>query len=339
MATTRRNGQLSSCEPCRKSKLRCDHSTPICGRCFRRGQPDLCHYHPAPLTQEPGPRQQKRKRRNDDNGRTEPVLDRLPFLSAASTESPEGGLSDAYSPNWNQKKPSTSATGFLGLTSYSAVFSEHDKCIGAEIRSPATNDTVSANPKQIQVGAQILQLLSRNISFYEKMIEARFKLFQGWTLGRPTTLSLLKSIRNVLALHLSNENDDNAALSLSKRFFESTTKPIEHNNSMAFQEYISDITMRWESVGLLFATTGLSTSWIPYDDPAWKYSNQESPRDVAIRAITAGDICLQFCDHSVAMNDPLVWLLLHHTAGLTVAYGDSGMSRHNDNLTAPSECY
>ncbi|KAE9363900.1 hypothetical protein N431DRAFT_550594 [Stipitochalara longipes BDJ] len=46
----RRNGQLSSCEPCRHSKLRCDHNRPICGRCVRRGLPQSrCHYHPAPM--------------------------------------------------------------------------------------------------------------------------------------------------------------------------------------------------------------------------------------------------------------------------------------------------
>ncbi|PWY91164.1 hypothetical protein BO70DRAFT_392808 [Aspergillus heteromorphus CBS 117.55] len=50
MATHRRNGQLSSCEPCRKGKLRCDHKTPICGRCARRNQAVLCIYHPAPMT-------------------------------------------------------------------------------------------------------------------------------------------------------------------------------------------------------------------------------------------------------------------------------------------------
>ncbi|KAJ1334936.1 chromatin structure-remodeling complex subunit RSC3/30 [Microdochium nivale] len=46
----RRNGKLQSCEPCRKSKLRCDHSLPTCGRCVRRRCAELCTYHPAPMT-------------------------------------------------------------------------------------------------------------------------------------------------------------------------------------------------------------------------------------------------------------------------------------------------
>jgi Fungal Zn(2)-Cys(6) binuclear cluster domain len=47
----RRNGKLQSCEPCRKSKLRCDHTTPSCGRCVKRRRIDQCVYHPSPLTQ------------------------------------------------------------------------------------------------------------------------------------------------------------------------------------------------------------------------------------------------------------------------------------------------
>lgn len=45
----RRNGRPPSCEPCRKSKLRCDHAAP-CGRCIRRRRVDQCFYHPNPLT-------------------------------------------------------------------------------------------------------------------------------------------------------------------------------------------------------------------------------------------------------------------------------------------------
>lgn len=46
----RRNGKLQSCEPCRKSKLKCDHVVPVCGRCVKRRCADKCVYHPHPLT-------------------------------------------------------------------------------------------------------------------------------------------------------------------------------------------------------------------------------------------------------------------------------------------------
>ena len=46
----RRNGTRSSCEPCRKAKVKCDHRAPFCQRCEARGITANCIYHPAPLT-------------------------------------------------------------------------------------------------------------------------------------------------------------------------------------------------------------------------------------------------------------------------------------------------
>lgn len=50
MPPLRRNGKLQACEPCRKGKLACDHTTPFCGRCVRRKSTARCIYHPAPMT-------------------------------------------------------------------------------------------------------------------------------------------------------------------------------------------------------------------------------------------------------------------------------------------------
>lgn len=51
----RRNGTRSSCEPCRKAKVKCDHQSPFCRRCDARGIRASCVYHPAPLTRSPAP--------------------------------------------------------------------------------------------------------------------------------------------------------------------------------------------------------------------------------------------------------------------------------------------
>jgi hypothetical protein len=58
----RRNGKPQSCEPCRKSKVRCDHTYPTCNRCKSRNAGARCVYHPAPLTR---PRSQYRRWRSD----------------------------------------------------------------------------------------------------------------------------------------------------------------------------------------------------------------------------------------------------------------------------------
>ncbi|KAF4231750.1 hypothetical protein CNMCM6805_010339 [Aspergillus fumigatiaffinis] len=91
MERKRRNGHLPSCEPCRKSKLGCDHTRPICNRCVRRGRTDECFYHPAPLTK---PRQSNAtaQSQTQDPG----ASDRIRDLSVSSTVS---GSSAAHHPS------------------------------------------------------------------------------------------------------------------------------------------------------------------------------------------------------------------------------------------------
>lgn len=62
----RRNGQLSACEPCRKSKLRCDHGRPVCGRCVRRRLSEQqCLYHPAPMARRLTPQSERNMHQNE----------------------------------------------------------------------------------------------------------------------------------------------------------------------------------------------------------------------------------------------------------------------------------
>jgi hypothetical protein len=46
----RRNGKQQACEPCRKAKIACDHSLPVCERCKRRRVVEKCVYLDKPMT-------------------------------------------------------------------------------------------------------------------------------------------------------------------------------------------------------------------------------------------------------------------------------------------------
>lgn len=54
--------RLAACEPCRKSKLACDHQQPVCNRCRDGNRPGLCIYRSAPF-----------KRRKTSNAVTENI--------------------------------------------------------------------------------------------------------------------------------------------------------------------------------------------------------------------------------------------------------------------------
>lgn len=50
----RRNRKMPACEPCRKSKVACNHAIP-CSRCIKRRRVEECFYHPSPLTRVSSP--------------------------------------------------------------------------------------------------------------------------------------------------------------------------------------------------------------------------------------------------------------------------------------------
>ena len=168
-AALRRNGKKPSCEPCRRSKLSCEHVRPICGRCRRRRAPDRCVYHPAPMTS--GQRlslsstSEHPPQRKDRNGHLRLAASVLNQGSNAPTPLLEGRLADASPP----------LPGFLGSTSYSAVFTEGQNHISMksddlsrEINfhgwQPSKLPTWDSS--KVEEGAEILSLLT-DLARYE----------------------------------------------------------------------------------------------------------------------------------------------------------------------------
>lgn len=168
MAAPRRNGQLSSCEPCRKSKLRCDHQSPICGRCLCHGQAERCFYHPAPLTQPRArasrvvSRKSKRKQR-PDNQLVFRVDQRISSTAAPSPQSDLPPVTDAgntlrdqHIAQWTAKEKQTLGPGMLGLVSPQDIFREYEDTLRVEEPGSlpaATVPTVTSFTKQLQSGA------------------------------------------------------------------------------------------------------------------------------------------------------------------------------------------
>ncbi|KAJ5777776.1 hypothetical protein N7520_001022 [Penicillium odoratum] len=331
MASTRRNGQLSSCEPCRKSKLRCDHMSPFCGRCYRRGLQDQCIYHPAPLTR-PDLRQPSRKRQEK-----------------ANKDEPLNTSFNAENENWTQKKASVSTPGFLGHTSYSDAFTDTTRSgtplntqrERREIESISDRSTLDfegvafVDSKRVQLGAQVLVLLE-DLPFYRKVVTARLKIWEGWCLGWPVTEMLFDTVEKMwYSAEVETEDPKLRALTLSRRIFQSYTRPFDVNKTLSWSEFSSSTSGRWETVGLVFCLTGLATEWLSKEDPLFKQPGSLDPESLATTASTVCDICLQLCDSVGIINDIVTWLLLHHTILLAVVYGEGGwLSKKPSSLSS-----
>lgn len=157
---SRRNGKQQACEPCRKLKVACDHTTPHCGRCVRKQKAAMCIYHPAPMTRaRPGAAQSslqnpERIPTRSSNKVTEPgrpsqgrmATPFRPDLNQISQQSSTAQISrlptvdktqalnvcrapdtpNWYDRNWEIDSVLPRPARYYGPTSFSSVFTEND---------------------------------------------------------------------------------------------------------------------------------------------------------------------------------------------------------------------
>ncbi|RAL12420.1 putative chromatin structure remodeling complex protein RSC3 [Aspergillus homomorphus CBS 101889] len=319
MSAPRRNGQLSSCEPCRKSKLRCDHSTPTCKRCERRGKSELCVYHPAPLT--------KPRESGQILKATKKITHSQPVLCAKTISVTNLGSAASVSLLGAAQFPSVSkrhlsGSGFLGPTSYSSVFSEE---IELELggRTSLSHTDAPLDPQRVTQGAQVLSLLE-HLPLYERLIENRFRFATGWVFGPPLMRELSARLKAIY--RNATDGSDNKYLRLmdmSRILFKNTAAPIQTKSSMLLRDYISQLTLRWDMVGLLFSFAGAATFQVPHQEldkilSDYPGTTKEGLRQIAVQATES---CLQFCDYLGMISDPQSWTMVQHTIVLSNLHG------------------
>ncbi|KAL4742408.1 hypothetical protein BDV11DRAFT_19833 [Aspergillus similis] len=324
MTILRRNGRLSSCEPCRKAKLRCDHQSPVCGRCLSNGHSGRCFYHPAPLTQ-PRARSSRltdasrRPRRQRPSNQLVFRLD--PRVSSTPTE--EGKILG----DQTEKEKRTLRPGLFGLVSPQDIFSEYEATRAAAEPgcSSAAAATVIASQDQILRGAQILSHLQK-IRWFQEVIDLKDKTSPGWFLGPPMTRALCNSMEKMYDAAVCGSKDTHASLvGLSRQIFSNTSAEVRVHAAMDMYEYLNLIAARWETVGFVFALLGTALFHTADDDPIFTHRNPwKLAKDQArSMAVTVGELCCQFCNSAGKTSDPFCWFMIQHIVLLTEMFGDS----------------
>jgi chromatin structure-remodeling complex subunit RSC3/30 len=158
------------------------------------------------------------------------------------------------------------------------------------------------------------------------MLTARQKVWKGWTLAWPITLLILSHTEEMWDSVQREEADETKrTLLLSRRLFEKQTQPIDLHSETTCTEFVTSIAGRWETIGLLLTLVGAAANAV-LRDPDEKYDALGDAESIKVTAMAAGDLCLQFCQSAGIINDIVCSLLLHHTALLTIVYGDGGKS-------------
>ncbi|OKL58737.1 hypothetical protein UA08_06318 [Talaromyces atroroseus] len=330
MSAPRRNGLPSSCEPCRKSKLRCDHATP-CGRCRRRKRPAQCIYHPAPMTKRMSPETARARRTlpSPDTSSAGNTGNTTPPKNADSCS--EGPLRAKLIADWSKKTSSSPGTGVLGPTSYSAVYEESEDVIKSsatsfqDLSQSLRRTLTTVDDVQIQLGAELLLFLYDDLTLYERMVLSKLSHCDGHVFSPSIIRLVFASVRHMLTAAIEDQSDPLPDLfKLSKRIFENCSKPIRIDAHMTPQDYFISMPYKWEVIALIFSIIGASVCILPVSYLISIGFNTASldPKGLAHISIAAGDKCIKFCENAGIMSEPLSWALLSHAALLTLVYGD-----------------
>ncbi|KAH8699248.1 putative C6 transcription factor [Talaromyces proteolyticus] len=333
-ATTRRNGKPQSCEPCRKSKLRCDHTRPVCDRCTARNMVQHCFYHPSPMTKRPAPgntgvltkSQGDASYRSDDRYRIHKVLSPSSAVSSPA-------LAAHLAPTKSPRLELATSPGYLGSTSYSAVLAEHQKDIPIDSETPMGTVSAAVDPERAQAGFRVLALLY-NLTFLDHLITRSYA--KKWYRIYPSSVieKIISSTRRVYDSFEATETETRLS-ELAVQVFRNSFRPIPRSKTMTVDEYTDTFTgenMRWETIALILALAGNSVLACYEQDPIFadlkgNGDNQKGSAEVKDQLLSqvsdATSTCLTFCDHAASSNEILAYAQYTDVVMKTQQYGDS----------------
>ncbi|GAW18374.1 hypothetical protein ANO14919_078490 [Xylariales sp. No.14919] len=357
----RRNGKLQSCEPCRKSKLRCDHVVPVCSRCVRRKCADKCVYHPNPLTKR---RQVVEKApptpATTVNEEASPIP--LPTIESSEPGSPhEPGYRTLEASQLDYEEvplqapaklnraasapplrshqydgePGRINPGFFGATNPMCIFSENLSKLGVvstELEGPKLPRLTVTND-QIARGSQILSFL-KDTSLVHDFVNRSFDVGDG--IVNVCIEPIMKQwLMKLWATHgetLKKQNPEKLRR-LSELLWHNTLTSIvvkEDYDYKAWALLATGMNIRWEVIGIIAALIGQCATTLSRSDLLLTQHNVSKPI-LARRMNEISSTCLDFARSCEALDDLFIWLLVENSVLTAALKGDGSYAVYRES--------
>ncbi|KAI1774396.1 hypothetical protein F4818DRAFT_448867 [Hypoxylon cercidicola] len=348
----RRNGKLQSCEPCRRSKLRCDHVVPACGRCVRRRCVDQCIYHPNPLTQV------RRSRRTSElapltlvtSTIDEGSVNIVQSIETSRTESPSIITSQtplprsteavtrevhraASAPPLHLRDESNNRTGrqFLGETSYVSIFKDGLTHCADLTYSHAQKVRLSHD--RIVQGCKALSFLKDKPSIL-RMVSRWYEICEDE--GCICIEPIMKEWLWGLGMHhgdvLRDQNPEKIRRLVDLLWRNTQTSLIFNEKTTATQwaRLGTGPNIRWEVIGLIAALAGQCAST---PEPSDRFSKKHDlahpsfPRQMS----EISEACLSFTRECEVLGDMYAWLLMENYCLTSMIKGESSHTTYTQS--------
>ncbi|KAI1385627.1 uncharacterized protein F4822DRAFT_413756 [Hypoxylon trugodes] len=319
----RRNGRPQACDPCRKRKLACDHTQPVCSRCKKRKQEADCVYIVS-------------------DGNSKPPEYKSPLPSPVSSAA-SGARSGTPRPVQNAPvaRPEVQVLGlarpgYLGPTSYCNIYEDTENSLsllqGVGSATPPQHESVAPRdpikvPEKIMPPRirEICLAVLRTIPDPDQGSKLYFKHgSDGWV--RPVALRMVKSFYQTFGHYFTAQHRSTAQLEeLARILCANTARPVsddEPNPERWVNQFMGENT-RWELIGVL------SIFWVfvPSSDAAawWRGKRTaEFDRNFSIMRENLR-LCTELCKEFSAGNALMLYLTQRRTAIDSMSLGDASL--------------
>ncbi|KAL2811420.1 hypothetical protein BJX63DRAFT_276357 [Aspergillus granulosus] len=315
----RRNGKPTSCEPCRIAKVRCNHATPVCGRCQARGISDRCFYHPAPLTRTTTRFRPYHIRKDDAPSSTSPC-------SGTETHHQTAHLGQKQKSELEEAVFDTSPSSYLGGSSALRLL-------------PRFPPVPTSTPPQMQNDilsqfTPIMQVLKRLVGSSTRLEQALAKYYGGprfTVIPRPLIVDpFLDFLRGLL-----ESQDQNASFeAVHKRVQANLSRKLHpvspHLTPLDFYKSFTGENTRLEFIAVLFAISGVASHY-----------TQSPGHDAEFSAemFTASKTCIQICETYNQVNELTVWARLMTVLLSSFLFGDASNTLYHQFNEFVAELY
>ncbi|KAI0006760.1 hypothetical protein F4779DRAFT_629638 [Xylariaceae sp. FL0662B] len=306
----RPNGRLQACDPCRKRKLACDHTQPICNRCRKRKQgEEICVYSvgPGPSAYPP----------------LTALGDHAPPQTVPLT-APEGPIPSA----------AKTGSGYLGFTSYCGVYDDTENnlhLLRGSGREPSQYTNVSRNSHDAGApGSMSNRILEMCLAVLRNITNPVNP--ETLTLTGPSEMSWMYLVkRRVLAsLHenygqyFGTNCPPGHLEDFARTLCINTVRPLS-DNEPDFDRWFSQFSgpnMRWESIGLLF------TFWdFTGDSRHPRTGGSHTSRGKGFLALKESlRLCLDLCKEFSPGNSLMLYISQRCTIVESMSVGDANLS-------------
>ena len=275
--------RLAACDPCRSSKLACDHVRPACSRCRESNRVSKCIYRERPF-----------KRGKTLNGQ-----------HAQQVNSTRLGASIGRVRTTFRNYPNP---GYLGSSSHATIFGHLPTGNDDESENPAqdpdeTAHTIPINDAQISHGADLIAEFQSLLS----LVSCK-ALIEQWTgsgvnlaLAEPFTKHCAETIEHMLRCSTGYAPSHKT---ISRNFFTQSWRPLAANANTTLEDFCAEFSYgnaRWETIGLFFtAASRASIETLPFDA---LYSTKKEQRYFQKLAMLFSDQCLDIALSLDCLND------------------------------------